>query len=167
MINKLLFFHLSIKNAPNNKLFGYFLLFSIIYQIISGFIVNLFNSKAFSSDNSPSDPMELFIHFFLLTLIASLIETIIFQVLIIEMLIKVKLKPFIAVIVSSIVFALIHTYNLTYILVVLPLGVVLGYYYYILRFRDKWIAFLSVFALHSAVNLFAYISNYFIVPLGK
>lgn len=160
-------FNDKLKSKKNSHLFLLFFISFILYKIISAVIVNAFAEDSFehlSADNINS-PFDLFVKFFSIVVIAPFFETVIFQVLPIETMIKFKTKPLLAVLLSSVIFALAHSYNIVYIITVFPLGFVYCYYYYLLRYKDKYLAFLSVVGLHAASNLFAYVNNFILIPL--
>src|SRR5690554_1863195 len=154
-----------LKNKRNSYLFLIFFLIIISYKIISAVIVNTFEKDSFEHLSAIGGSYELFTKFFSLVVIAPWFETLIFQVLIIEILVRLKLRPYLAVVLAAIIFAVAHSYNIIYIIVVFPLGFVYCYYYYLLRRKDKYLAFLSVVGLHAASNLFAYVNNFILIPL--
>src|SRR5690554_3406970 len=160
MSGRILSIDFKLKKITNSKLFFLFLFSAIFYQIMSGVIVDILSPETLDHISGYKKPQELFTRFFFLVLLAPFFETIFLQWLPIELLIKFKIRLSFTLLFSAIIFALAHTYNLIYIIGVFPFGLILAYYYSILRLRDKWIAFLSVMALHSAINLFAYINNY-------
>lgn len=167
MKHNIITFNEKLKSKKNSHLFLLFFISFILYKIISAVIVNAFAEDSFehlSADNINS-PFDLFVKFFSIVVIAPFFETVIFQVLPIETMIKFKAKPLLAVLLSSVIFALAHSYNIVYIITVFPLGFVYCYYYYLLRYKDKYLAFLSVVGLHAASNLFAYVNNFILIPL--
>ena len=156
---------LDLEKTNRSKLFLVFFLLIFIYDVLSSIVVNAFFPSTFAHISDEINSYELFVQFFLLMLIAPLFETLIFQVIIIEGLHKFKFIPSaIIVLISAVVFAVAHHYNIIYMLAVFPVGLIFSYYYFILR-EDKYIAFLSVCALHSATNLIAYGNNNIFVPL--
>ena len=155
---------LDLEKANRSKLFLVFFLLIFIYDVLSSIVVNAFFPSTFAHISDEINSYELFVQFFLLMLIAPLFETLIFQVIIIEGLHKFKFIPSaIIVLISAVFFAVAHHYNIIYMLAVFPVGLIFSYYYFILR-EDKYIAFLSVCALHSATNLIAYGNNNILVP---
>ena len=156
---------LDLEKTNRSKLFLVFFLLIFIYDVLSSIVVNAFFPSTFAHISDEINSYELFVQFFLLMLIAPLFETLIFQVIIIEGLHKFKFIPSaIIVLISAVFFAVAHHYNIIYMLAVFPVGLIFSYYYFILR-EDKYIAFLSVCALHSATNLIAYGNNNILVPL--
>ena len=156
---------LDLEKTNRSKLFLVFFLLIFIYDVLSSIVVNAFFPSTFAHISDEINSYELFVQFFLLMLIAPLFETLIFQVIIIEGLHKFKFIPSaIIVLISAVFFAVAHHYNIIYMLAVFPVGFIFSYYYFILR-EDKYIAFLSVCALHSGTNLIAYGNNNILVPL--
>ena len=164
MYRKAIAINKKLKGLKWHNLFLTLLLIDTLYQIVSAIIINVFFPETFSHMQALTEGYDFFVQFFLLVLIAPFLETALFQMLVIEGFIRLKIRPIVAVIVSAVLFSLAHSYNAVYMLAVFPAGLIFGYYYYILRTQDKAIAFLSVAALHAAVNFLTYINNYFLVP---
>lgn len=152
-----------LKHLGKQKLFLVLLLFFVCYQVGNAIIINLFFPGTFDHIQGQFGSYDLFVRFFLHVLIAPFLETVIFQMLVIEGLSRLKVRPLIAVVVSAVLFSLAHSYSVVYMFAVFPAGLLFGYYYYLLRTGDKAIAFLSVAALHAAVNFLTYMNNYFLV----
>lgn len=154
-------FHLP--KLSNTKLFFLCFFLIILLDIVTSYIIGFFDENALLGFQFDDTSLGVFTEFLVSVLVIPIFETLIFQVIIIELLIWLRTKPMVAIMVSALLFALAHYYNMYYVLAVFPSGILLSYYYYILRVReDVLFAFLLVALLHALLNLVAFFGIHFL-----
>lgn len=143
----------------NTKLFFLCFFLIILLEIPITYVIGFIDQDAFIGLQFGDTPLDIIVEFMLTIVVAPFLETIIFQVIIIEVLIWLRVKSWIAIGVSALLFSFAHYYSLYYILAIFPSGLLLSYYYYILRMReDVWHALLLVTLLHALINICAFLS---------
>jgi len=137
---------------------------ALVVNIITSVLFNIFSPETIQpiEDNSTLEEVLRTVGTVLFT---PAIETLLFQVLIMELCYKIKKSDKLAIIVCAVLFSLAHFQapkagTSLYILAVLPMGLLLSWYYSYLRKKDKIVGFLLVSGVHAVVNCVAVILGF-------
>lgn len=150
----------------NKLLFLFFIsFFGVFLNIVLSLIAYEILGENLGDQNDVLYSLPRNMEFILVVIIAPFFETAIFQylfiILILDLLIKepTSFQLFLLVLISSILFALIHVFSLLYFIHALIMGFYFGYIALLSEyFREKKInIFISVFLVHSMINLVAFL----------
>lgn len=136
-------------------------LLNLAISLLTSLLGSVYRPESFSTDIF--DGWSLVAVFFVSVIAGPFVETLIYQFALIEGTLyytgKNRRGVFLAMFVSAFIFGVSHSYNLVYMAAAMCMGLSLALTYIQFKRRHNISPFIGVYAIHSCINLVAFIVN--------